>query len=64
MINDMTLKAYCKFKSMMKEERGDIVQTGVIIGILLMVTIAAFAILRPQIIDAFQRIGDGVEGSF
>lgn len=64
MINKTVLKAYCKFKTMMNEERGDIVQTGVIIGILLVIAIAAFTLLRPQIEAAFTKIGNTLEGAF
>lgn len=60
MLNNMVIKAYCSIKSMMKEERGDIVQTSVIIGILAILAIAVLTMLRDPITNVFNSIKDGL----
>lgn len=60
MINDFILKRYCSFKSMMAEERGDIVQTSIIIGILAILAIGVLTMLRDPIRDVFDSVKAGL----
>ncbi len=49
-------KALAGVKNLYKDESGDIVQTGVIMGILVLLAIAALTILKEPITNLFYRL--------
>lgn len=50
-------------KSFLNNERGDIVQTGIIIGILAILAFVVLAMLRDPIRDVFNRIKQQLENT-
>lgn len=57
------VKGYVKVKNLINDEKGDIVQTSVIIGILAILAIAVLTMLRGPITDIFNKIKEGLESA-
>lgn len=57
------VKGYVKVKDFFNDERGDIVQTSVIIGILAILAIAVLTMLKAPITNIFNAIKSGLEGA-
>lgn len=66
-MKNLMIKGYVKVISKVKEvlsnERGDIVQTSVIIGILAILAIAVLTMLKTPITNVFNSIKAGLEGA-
>lgn len=50
-----------KFMEFHNNERGDIVQTGIILGILAVVAVGALLFLQPKIKAMFNKTGDALD---
>lgn len=50
-----------KIKQFHNDEQGDIVQTGIIIGILAVVAVGALVFLQPKIKQMFTKGGDALD---
>lgn len=66
-MNTILLKAYTKVNTkvntFLNDEKGDIVQTSVIIGILAILSIAVLTMLKTPITNVFNSIKTGLEGA-
>ena len=63
-MKDLLIRGYVKgqntIKKFVKDERGDIVQTGMIIAIFAIIIIAAFVLLREPLLDLFETIANKI----
>lgn len=66
-MRNLALKGYVKgsmfVKSFIKDEKGDIVQTSVIIGILAILAIVVLTTLKEPITNVFNKIKEGLESA-